>query len=237
MLAGHFTTALAAQQQAPRGHLAYYLVASQLPDMLWLVFHYLGLEPTEPHNVMNVSLDNLQVVMTYSHDLLPILGWIALTTLAGWLLFRSWRPALTGGMLIIVHAVTDYIGGFPHNLFGPDTHSVGTGLYYTYPYLAVALEAVFTVAVMAWVLRTDARAGIRRHRTTWAAWLAVFGGGVAFMFLSADLSLIELTGMNPLPALAGSTIPAMFFIYGLMFAVLLWADRQPTSRTDQPARS
>lgn len=241
MLAGHFTTALVAQQHASvdgqtasKGLFAYFLVASQLPDLLWLVFHYLGLEPTEPDNVMNVSLDNLQVVMTYSHDLLPILGWILLVTLLGRTLFNSWRPAWIGGLLITVHAVTDYVGGFPHNLFGPDTHSVGTGLYYTSPYLAVALEAIFTIAVMAWVLHADRQAGIRRHLTTWKVWIAVFGGGIAFMFSSADLSLVELTGLDPLPAMSGSTIPAMFVIYGGMFASLLWADRFPVSKTDLP---
>lgn len=228
MLAGHFTTALVAKQQAPRGHIAYYLVASQLPDLLWLVFHYLGLEPTQPDNLMAVSLDTMQVDMTYSHDLLPMVGWIALTVLAGRAMFGAWRPGWLGGALVVVHALTDYVGGYPHNVFGPETHEIGTGMYRTAPYLAVALEAGFTLAVMAWVIRVDARAGTRRSRATWTVWALVFGGGVMFMFASADLSLAEVTGLEPSAAMAGTTVPAMMITYLTMIAALLWASTRPT---------
>ena len=225
MLAGHFTTALVAKQQAPRGHLAYYLVASQLPDLLWLLFHYLGLEPTQPDNMMNVSLDTMHVEMTYSHDLLPMLGWIALTVLVGRALFGRWRPGWVGGALVVVHALTDYVGGFPHNVFGPESHAVGTGLYGTAPYVAVGLEAIFTVAVLAWVLRTDAKAGVQRSRKTWMVWAGVFGGGVAFMFMSADLTLAELTGLEASPALSGTAMPMMVATYLVMLFALVWAER------------
>lgn len=238
MLAGHYTTALVAKQHVPRGHLAYYLVASQLPDLLWLPFHYLGLEHTQPDNVMAVSLDNMHVDMTYSHDLLPILGWIALVVLVGRALFGAWRPGLVGGALVVVHALTDYVGGFPHNLFGPDTHAVGTGMYHTAPYLAVSLEAVFTVAVMAWVLRNDVKAGIRRSRATWTAWAMVFGGGLAFLFLSASQSLSELTGIAPSASMADTTVPMLGLTYLAMLGGLLWADTKPTqARTPSLSQS
>ncbi len=48
MLAGHFTTALIAKQKFPKGTLLYFLIISQLQDFLWFLFHYLGLEPTNP---------------------------------------------------------------------------------------------------------------------------------------------------------------------------------------------
>ncbi len=225
MLAGHFTTAFVAKQQAPRGHLAYFLVASQLPDLLWLIFHYLGLEPTHPDNMMNVSLDTMRVEMTYSHDLIPMLGWIALTVLLGRVMFSSWRPGWAGGVLVLIHALTDYVGGFPHNVFGPHTHAVGTGLYNSAPYFAVGLEAIFTIVVMAWVLRVDAKAGVRRARKTLIVWALVFGGGLAFMFMSADLTLAELTGVQASPALAGTAMPMMVITYLSMLFALLWAER------------
>ncbi|MEO0324407.1 MAG: hypothetical protein AAF447_15710 [Myxococcota bacterium] len=227
MLAGHYATALVAKQQAPRGALAFYLVASQLPDLLWLTFHFLGLERTTPTNPMDVSLKTLVVDMTYSHDLLPTLGWIVLLTLAGKALFASWKPALVGGLLLVVHAVTDYLGGFPHHVFGPDSHEVGTGLYRTAPYLAVALEGIFTLAMLAWVVRTDAKAGVARSRGTWRAWIGVFGGGLAFMFLSADMSLAELTGVAPPAAMDGWAVPVLVTSYVAMIAALLWAEGQP----------
>ena len=229
MLAGHFTTALVAKQQDPRGHIGYFLVASQLPDLLWLVFHYLGLEPTEPHNMMDASLDALDVHMTYSHDLLPMFGWIALTIVVGKMLFGEWRTGLIGGLLVVIHAVTDYLGGFPHNVFGPETTLVGTGLYDTAPYLAVALEGVFTVAVMVWVFRKDRALGVQRSRGTYIAWAAVFGGGLAFMFSTADLSMVELLGLEEAsPALANTTVPLLATTYLSMVAALVWADRGST---------
>ena len=231
MLTGHLTTAIAAKQHAPRGHIAYYLVASQLPDLLWLaVFYWVGLEPTQPDNLMVLSLDNLEAELTYSHDLLPMLGWIALTIGGGRGLFGRWRPGLIGGALVVLHALTDYVAGYPHNVFGPETHSVGTGLYYSAPYLAVAFEAVFTLAVMTWVVRADARAGVVRSRGTWAVWALVFGGGLAFLLMSADLSMVEMTGLEPLDAMAGSTVPVMVITYLMTIAALIWADAQPTTR-------
>ena len=83
MLAGHYATALVAKQKAPKGALFYYLIASQLPDLLWLLFHYLGLEPTGPDDVFDVSLDRLVVDMIYSHDVLPILVWTGLAAGVG----------------------------------------------------------------------------------------------------------------------------------------------------------
>ncbi len=228
MVAGHLTTALLAKQRAPKGHIAFYLIASQLLDMLWLAFHYLGLEVTAPDNFMAVTLDSLKVDMTYSHDLLPVPFWALITVVAGRALFGSWRPGWVGGLLVVLHALTDYVGAYEHFVFGPDTQVVSTGLYYTAPYLAVGLELLFIVVTMTWVVRTDARDGIRRSRATWRAWVAVFAGGTAFMFLSAGHSLADLLGSSPNPALAGTTVPSMAIIYTAMIAALVWADSRPT---------
>ena len=227
MLAGHFATALVARQYAPRGHIAYYLAASQLPDLLWHAFHFTGLEPTTPDNMMAVSLDNMHAQMTYSHDLLPTLGWIMLAIIAGRALFGRWRPGWIGGLVVLVHALADAISGYPHHIFGPDSHQVGFGLYYSAPYLAVGIEAVFTALVLGWVLRTDAATGVRRSRATYRVWAAVFGGGLLFTFASADLSVAEVLGVEPLAALSGTAVPLLVVIYVSMIAALIWAEGQP----------
>jgi hypothetical protein len=227
MLAGHYATALVARQKVPAGALAYYLIASQLPDLLWLVFHYLGLEPTEPDNPMLVSLDTFAVDMTYSHDLLPMLLWIAVAGVAGRLLFGDWRVGGTGALLVFVHEAVDLLAGFPHHVFGPESLAVGTGLYHSSPYLAVAIEALFSAAMLAWVWRNDRQAGIRRNRRTLIAWAAVFFGGAAFLALNADLSIVEMTGLEPIAALSGLVMPVMIATYLGGIGVLLWAERQP----------
>ena len=71
MIAGHFATAMIAKHKFPKGSLLFFLIASQFQDLLWLVFHYLGLEPTGPADVFDATLSNVMVEMTYSHDLVP----------------------------------------------------------------------------------------------------------------------------------------------------------------------
>jgi|GEM_PF-236066 len=240
MLAGHFATALVAKQHAPRGHLVFYLLASQLPDLLWLVFHYLGLEVTHPDNMLAGSLDSLSVQMTYSHHLLPTLGWTILVTLAGRTLFGTWRPALAGGTLVVVHALADYLAGHPHHVFGPDSPLVATGMYQSAPYVAVAVEAVFTAAVLASVLRTDARCGVRRSPSVYRTWAVVFGGGVAFMFVTAERSMADLFGVEPPPWLADTLVPFLLITYLAMMVALARVGAKPplkpaTDRAVAPA--
>ncbi|MFT4978972.1 MAG: hypothetical protein ACI8S6_004882 [Myxococcota bacterium] len=237
MVAGHFAAALIARQQAPRGPFAFYLVVSQLPDLLWHAFHFLGLEPTLPANPMMASLTNMQVEMTYSHDLLPTLGWIVLVVLAGRAFFGSWRPGLVGGALIVVHGLCDAVSGHTHYLFGPDSPALGLGLYATAPSLALVIEGVFILAVMALVFRADAAAGVRRSRSTLLVWAAVFGGGLVMMFPSAHLSVVELTGMAPIEALSGMLVPGLVAMYLTMFAALLWADSRPTTHVADVSHS
>ncbi|MGK0358553.1 MAG: hypothetical protein ACI9U2_000842 [Bradymonadia bacterium] len=228
VIAGHFATALVARQHAPRGSLLFFLVISQLPDLMWQVFHFLGLEPTAPANPMSASLQSMQVEMTYSHDLLPTLGWIALAIVAGRALFGTWRTGWMAGALIVAHAACDALSGHPHFLFGPDTHQIGLGLYKTAPYLALAIEAAFTLVVMIWVLRTDAKAGVRRSRATLVVWAAVLGGGIVALIPIADRSVAELLGIAPVDALAGMLIPGLVVQYLCMLGALLWADARPT---------
>lgn len=224
MLAGHFATALVAKQHAPRGSIAFYAVASQVPDLLWHGFHFTGLETTPAVNPMLVSLDAGAPPMHLSHDLVPLVAWIGLTILAGRLAFGSWKPGWVGGLLVVLHELTDLVSGFPHYLWGPDSLEVGTGLYNTAPYVAVAIEAVFTLAVLAWVTRTELARGIQRSRAAWVAWAAVFGGGLAFMFSSADLSMTQATGIAPIPALDGTSMVVMTALYWTLLAVFVWGE-------------
>lgn len=228
MVVGHFATALAARQLAPTAPLAFYLAISQLPDLLWHLFHYLGLEVTTPENPMAASLDNMQAEMTYSHDLLPSLGWMVLVVLAGRVLFRDWRTGVTGGALVLLHGFCDAISGHMHYVFGPDSAPIGLGLYGTSPYIALAIEGVFTLGVMGWVMRKDTAAGVRRSRATKWVWGAVFVGGLLSLAPTAELSMVEMFGLEPIAALSGTLIPGLLLMYVSMFAALVWADSQPT---------
>ncbi len=199
------------------------MIASQLPDLLWLPLHSVGLEPTETDNVMSVSLDAMSVDMTYSHDLLPVLGWIVLAAMAGCACFGGWPS----GALVATHSVTDNLAGYSHHLFGPDSVNVSTGMYPWSPYLTVGIEAAFVGATMAGVILADRRAGMRRTLGTWAVRGAVFVGGVTFMFSVADLSMADLTGIEPLALLSGSTMPIMTSMYAALIITLSWVESRP----------
>jgi len=93
MLAGHFTTALLANQRFPKGTLLYSLVVSQLQDLLWFFFHYCGLERTGPSDALDATLSNMTVNMLYSHDLVPQLFWIVFIFVVGKLIFKSTKIA------------------------------------------------------------------------------------------------------------------------------------------------
>lgn len=220
MLVGHYTTALIANQKVPKGSLLYFLVLSQLPDLLWIVFHYLGLEETTPDNISAVSLDTLMVDMIYSHDLLPILIWMLLAFIVGRIVFKDKKVGIAGSILIGVHALVDYIGGYPHSVFGPDTISVGTGLYYSHPYLAVAFEALFTIAVLVWFFNNEKDMEVKRTINNKRGIIGIFAFGVLFMFSVADLSPAEAFGFDPPDFLTNSAIPSLLVTY-LLFIYLI----------------
>ncbi|MEM9115912.1 MAG: hypothetical protein AAGD10_20355 [Myxococcota bacterium] len=176
---------------------------------------------------MAVSLDGGAPPMHLSHDLLPVALWTALVIVFGRLAFQAWRPGLAGGLLMVGHELTDLAGGYPHFVWGPSSAELGTGLYLSAPYLAVGLEALFTVGMLAWVVRTDRGRGARRSFTTWLFRVGVFGSGLAFMLGSADLSMAEALGVEPLPVLDGLAMVALASVYFLTTAPLVWGETRP----------
>lgn len=220
MLAGHYATALIANQKFPKGTLLFFLVVSQFQDFLWLIFHYLGLEETGPTDVFDATLQNLAVEMVYSHDLVPQLIWAVVVYLIGYGLFKSKAIALVGLVLFAGHFVLDVASGFPHNIFGPDTHSVGLGLYATSPYVAVLIELGFIVAALAYFFRAEAKSGVQRSRGSRAAILGVFAYGVVFMALVATVSFREMFSLPVFDVGFNTTVPMLAFTYVAMTWVL-----------------
>ncbi|MEM7280072.1 MAG: hypothetical protein AAF438_00375 [Pseudomonadota bacterium] len=197
MLAGHFATALVADQKLHRkGTLFYYLVASQLPDLLWHVFHYIGLEVTRPENMLDVSLQGLSVDMMFSHDLLPSVVWTGLVFAVGFGVFKNIKIGLMGAVVFIVHIAADYLGGYPHHVFGPDTHPVGIPLYPTAPYVSVALEAVFSGVLIWYFFRQENRLGFSRPAYSRWAIIGFFVYNIIFLLSIASNSMSQLMGLS-----------------------------------------
>lgn len=220
MLAGHFTTALIANQKFPKASLLYFLIISQLQDFLWFVFHYLGLEPTNPGDAFDVSLINMSVDMVYSHDLLPLLVWLIIGFTLGKLLFKSTQIGLVSMALVLIHFVLDFFSGHIHHVFGAETMELGFGLYASNPYLAVAIEALFSIVALWYYFKEEAKMGNRRLQSNKIAIISVFAYGIVFMLLIATHSFRELFDLPVFDLGFNTNIPTLIFTYGAMLYCL-----------------
>ena len=222
MLTGHFTTALIANQKFPKASLLYFLIISQLQDFLWFVFHYLGLEPTNPSDAFDASLINMSVDMVYSHDLLPLLVWLIIGFTLGKLLFKSTQIGLVSMALVLIHFVLDFFSGHIHHVFGAETMELGFGLYASNPYLAVVIEALFCIVALWYYFKEEVKMGNRRLQSNKIAIISVFAYGIVFMLLIATHSFRELFDLPVFDLGFNTNIPTLIFTYGAMLYCLYY---------------
>ena len=220
MLAGHYATALVAYQKYPKSSLLYFLIASQLQDILWFTFHYLGLEPTGPSDVFDTTLSNMAVNMLYSHDLIPLTAWLVIVFLSGKLLFKETKIGLVGVALVLGHFVLDFFSGHPHHIFGLDTGEIGLGLYATNVFLAIGIEAVATVGILWYFFSQESKNGIQRTFKNKASIIGLFVFGIAFMLSIATTSFRELLGIPELDLGFNSSVPTLILTYAGMILYL-----------------
>ncbi len=158
MIVGHYATALVAHKEYPLLPLWACMVAAMLLDIVMGTLLVTGVEHMTPANPENPKLTEMTIDMTYSHDLLPVLGWTSLGALCGFALTRSWIGAAWLGGLVLFHEVLDGFSGFYHFIFGPESPRIGLGLYEIAPMIALGIELLVCVACAWWFLRnTQAR--------------------------------------------------------------------------------
>lgn len=218
MLAGHYSTALLAYSKFPKGAFLFFLMASQLQDLVWLSLHYLGLEPTEPRSVENVTLQGIEVNMLFSHDLIPQFFWVVLVFLLGRLLFKSSKIGAIGGLLVLGHFLLDFLSGYPHHVFGEETHVVGLGLYHSNVYLAIAIEGLVSALALIYFFNKEKEKGIARTRKSKIAIIGLFVFGIVFLLVIATQSFKQLFGLPELNVMFNTTVPTLIVTYiGMIF--------------------
>ena len=220
MLAGHFSTALIAKQRFPKGTLLYFLIISQLQDFLWFVFHYLGIEPTNPSDAFDATLSNMAVDMVYSHDLLPLLIWLIVAFTLGEIIFKSTQIGLVSMALVSIHFVLDFFSGHMHHVFGAETMELGFGLYASDPYLAIVIEALFSIVALWYFFKEESKKGIKRTKKNKISIMSVFAYGIIFMLLIATKSFRELFGIPEFDLGFNTNMPTLIFTYGAMLYCL-----------------
>jgi hypothetical protein len=96
---GHLGFGFAAKPFAPKVHLAVLLVAAELPDILWGIFYFTGID----NNSSGLGLYPL------SHGLFMSVIWSVLTGLIVTSIYRDRRIGMITGLVVFSHWVIDFI--------------------------------------------------------------------------------------------------------------------------------
>lgn len=191
MIVGHYAAALIPYSRLKQYPFWLLLLCANVPEFLWLVLALFNVEPVSPPSLMDATFQNLQVAMTYSHNLIP--GFIQGAVVAGlvYLWFRNKTLAFWCGFLTALHVLCDLIVGFEHQLWSPDSARVSLNTYGTMPTVAISIELVFSVACVYWYQWSEKNRGRELPRVQVAALYAVFIVGVGAWFPTATYSLRE----------------------------------------------
>ncbi|MCB5199925.1 hypothetical protein LGQ03_11815 [Loktanella sp. TSTF-M6] len=144
MILGHAATTLVAKRAAPDMPWWLLLVSAFLIDIAMFTFVGLGIETMEPTGG-SPSLSNAIVDMTFSHDLVPQIGWTLLAGAIAFVVSGRRLFALIAMALSLGHWLCDLVAGYGHFVFGPDSHPIGTDWYHLNLTAALTFEAALGV--------------------------------------------------------------------------------------------
>lgn len=146
MILGHAATTLVAKRVAPQMPWWLLFVSAFLIDVAMFTFVALGIETMEPTGAPGPTLANTMIDMTFSHDLLPQIGWTLLAGSIAYIVTRRSLFALVSMALSLGHWLGDLVAGYGHFVFGPDSHPLGTDWYHLNLPAALTFEAGLGVA-------------------------------------------------------------------------------------------
>jgi hypothetical protein len=127
---------------------------------------------------------------------------------------------LVSMVLVLFHFVLDFFSGHIHHVFGAETMELVFGLYASNPYLAVAIEALFSIVALWYYFKEEAKMGNRRLQSNKIAIISVFAYGIVFMLLIATHSFRELFDLPVFDLGFNTNIPTLIFTYGAMLYCL-----------------
>ncbi len=164
MFIGHFALALAAKKPEPGPSLGTYMVAAQLPDVIWPFLVLAGVE-----RVAIAPGDTAFTPLRFehypvSHSLLAVALWGGALALAHYAVRRQPRPALILWALAISHWVLDFATHRPDLPLTPWNDTVlGLGLWRSIPATLVVETALFAAGVALYVHATRPRSAAGRY--------------------------------------------------------------------------
>lgn len=156
MFAGHLAAAFVAKKVEPRMPLGAAVAASFGIDLLWPLFLLLGLESVRV-NPGDTAFTNLAFESyPWSHSLLAVVGWAALTAALGRWLLSSWRIGGALGALVASHWLLDLATHRPDLALWPGGPLVGLGLWRSVPGTIVVEGGLLVVALLLYLRSTSA---------------------------------------------------------------------------------
>ncbi|MBI1394032.1 MAG: hypothetical protein GC152_14955 [Alphaproteobacteria bacterium] len=141
MILGHAATTLVARRASPEMPWWLLFVSAFLIDIAMFTFVGLGIETMEPTGADGPTLSNATVEMTFSHDLVPQIGWTLLAGLIAFVVARRGLFALIAMALSLGHWLGDLVAGYGHFVFGADSYPLGTDWYHLNLPAALTFEA------------------------------------------------------------------------------------------------
>lgn len=192
MILGHYASALLPYTRFKKYPFWVLLLSANVPEFLWLVLALFGLEATEPRSLLDASFQNLQVQMTYSHNLIPSLVQGAIVAFVIYLFFKDKAFAFCCGFLTVLHVLCDFIVGFEHQVLGEGSPVVSLNSYLHFPHGAILFEYFFSIVCIFWYVRTEKDSGIPVSRRKLIFLLVLFSVGILMWLPSATIPLREL---------------------------------------------
>ena len=191
MIVGHYAAALVPYSRLEGRPLWLLLVCANVPEFLWLALALAGVEPAYPASFLDATFQNLEVAMTFSHNLVPGLIQGAVVFAIVQAVWRDRPLALWCGALTVVHVLCDLVVGFEHQLLGPDSPRVSLDTYGSVPQLAIATELAFALACLYAYQRAEARRGRPLPQARLLGLYAVFTVGILAWLPAATTPLRE----------------------------------------------
>lgn len=145
MILGHAATTLVGKRIASEMPWWLLIISAFLIDIAMFTFVALGIETMAPTGADGPTLANAVVEMTFSHDLLPQIGWTLLAGVIAFAVTRRSAFALVAMALTLGHWLGDLVAGYGHFVFGPDSHPLGTNWYHLNLPAALIFEAALGV--------------------------------------------------------------------------------------------
>jgi hypothetical protein len=158
MFVGHYGVAFGLKRAAPRMSLGTLIFAAQFLDLLWPTLLLLGIERVAiaPGITRVTPLDFESYPI--SHSLLAVIGWMVLFGAVYWMLRRSVRGAVIGGLAVLSHWLLDYATHRPDLQLYPGAETrYGLGLWNSFAWTLAVELCIFALGLWLYVKSTRAR--------------------------------------------------------------------------------